>query len=460
MMGHRLRALCFGVVIALLAACSPAAGDKAEQPPAEAFRSAPDFGRVETVSIEAEGFGRTQAEAVTSAIRTAIEQVNGRSVQSEQASLSIEAEVHGLGRSLDAGGSAFADLVISRSRGAVSSFRVTESEEVRGGQWKVNIIADVARFAPPDDSRPTLVVLPARTSPASYQVGDTSVPASAAASMMQQAVAQHLASTNRFTLLDREFSSEVLSELALIESGRARATDIARLGQAQVADLIVIPEIVRLDYRRTERRLRTSDRVLVSYAGGATLRLTVVNTATGAVVMNEAFEQSWPSTEPTTLGRSVDGRRLTNEMVTSLSSEGAMRFVSTFFPITVIDWSANDLLLNQGEGALSAGERYRLVMLGAAITDPQTGADLGRRETEIGVAIVVSVQRGAARARLESGPGIGSTAFRPGLVELRERLAPPEPSVASPVASPPQTTTAPSNTEASSPPDAVNNSDW
>lgn len=269
---------------------------------------------------------------------------------------------------------------------------------------------------------PRIVVLPARTEARTYRVGEESLPAAALSALVQERVEERLIASNRFTVLDRRFSQEVLDEINRVDYASEDSFGALGVLSENIADLLVIPEIIRFEYLRSDRRLRTSDRVLSSYAGGAAIRLTVVNVGTGVVEFREAFDAAWPSTAPTTLGHSVDGNALVRSMSERLAGEAALGFIRRQFPVVAIALSDGIITLNQGEGSLQPSERYELVRLGDELTDPRTGRSLGREETQLGVVEITDVRSEVSLARFVDGGSVDASGFTPGSLELRERV--------------------------------------
>lgn len=452
------RAILVVAVLAGLSACGKQdvseAGAVAET--AESFRENPDFGGVEGVETQAIGVAPSLEEATLRALDAAIAQVNGRRVASAQAAsqAGVQIDVNGL-RTLDAQSRAFADLIVSSSQGAVRSFTVVSSERVTeveyassasasasfGGwldrssleaeasethydhYWKVTVKAEVAKFVgPKDDGRPSLVVAVPRVSESSFAVGDGQVPAGDVAAAIRQRLSDALAQTERFRLLDREANAELQAEVDFIQGPNARAEDIARLGQRLAADLVLVPVVERFGYPRTTRQLRMSDRQLVSYSGGGRVTLRLINVATGEVVMSESFEHELPATPPSTMPRVIDGIGKTNELMDSLSGQMIAAVVAEIFPVSVVAMQGSTLVLSQGGDAVAVGQRYQVVQLGDALNDPQTGRSLGRLESPCCVAVVERVADQTAYARIEGPLPEFASGFKPGMLELRERL--------------------------------------
>lgn len=457
------------IVVAAALACAALSGCKDLAPeapgaaaavpePDKAFRENPDFGGVKTVTIEAEGVGPTPSVAALRALDQAIAQVNGRRVTSKigAASAGMTVNVQGLGSSQMVG-DAFLEEVVSGSDGVVKSFRVISQEEVErvdveysfngeaqvGGwfgdsikvsesekhlsrYWKVRVTADVAKFVgPEDDGRPKLVVAAARTSDASYPVGDAQVESAAVAAEIRARLSDALTQTERFQVLDREMTSEMQDEVDFINSGNARSEEVARLGQRLATDLILVPTIERFAYPRSSRTLRLSGRELTSYSGGGRVSLKLVNATTGEVVLSESFEHALPKTGPSTLPRSIDGAGMAGTMMDSLSDRMIRSVVNEIFPVSVIALTGDQVVLSQGGKSVSKGDRYEAVILGEELKDPQTGRSLGRNEVPCCTIRVDRVADQTSYGTIEGDLPTALSGFKPGMVELREFAAAP-----------------------------------
>ena len=397
---------------------------------AEPVRKAPDFGGVQYEYREQESTGETTASAINQALSLVIEQVNGKTVHSASISISygnrgaIQID-DGERVEYDLSGAAFADAVASETHGAVRSFQLLSDEELSDGRHRVRIGAEVAHYAASEDTkRPRIVVLPPNAAGSAYVVGDRKIDAAELAGALHDALSSRLMATDRFAVMDREFDQAMQAELSIIQSGQAANTELARLGQTLTADLLVIAEVEDFAYRRSERKMRTSDKTIVSYAGGASINLTVINPVTSQTVFKQNFSEQWEATAPTTLGVNVDSERLKRSMLEKLTERAIAAFVGTAFPISVVSLTGDRVILSQGKDAVRGGARYRAVLLGEELIDPQTGQSLGRREETIGVITIASVSEQMSEGILGEGTGLGEVPFHPGLIEIREELPP------------------------------------
>lgn len=285
--------------------------------------------------------------------------------------------------------------------------------------WQVRIGADVAVYQESTAAkRTTVVVAEPVVSTQTYEVGDSQVPATAIANAIQTEVSDALTETHRFTVLDRNADPEINAEVQRIEAGNDVASATARIGQQLAADLIVIPTIDHFTYARHERRLQLAQRTLAWYSGDAEVSFRVVNATTSQIVMAKSFHYAFPSTSPTTLGVSVDGTQLTQQMMGAVGNDIIGSILRSTYPVLVIAAQGPTVVLNQGGDAVSAGTAYHAVFLGKSVVDPESGQSLGPIETPCCTIVVDRVT-----PKLAYGHVVGDTPplpspFKAGTIEL------------------------------------------
>lgn len=384
-----------------------------------------DVGRTTTQPARAPGAGKSLADAVNDAIRTAILQVNGTAVDlsSQQFRFALDAATPYSDVNIRATG--FADVVQQRSRGAITGFKLESAEGPDAkGQYKVWIEAQVAKYNPPEgESRKLkLVVAPLRFDVASFSVGGRSVPAEQVAAEIRNRVLESLAQSGRFAVLDREFDAEVQQELDLVEAGQSPNSQFGKLGQAFSADLVWVGRIRSLGYVRHARELRATDRTLVSYSGGWAVSQKLVNVATRQVMLANSLQDQLPATAPTTLGTAVDADKTLSTMVSGIAQQVVSSIMSTSFPVSIVSRDGHAVVLSQGANAMKVGGRYQVVALGAELKDPQTGQSLGRTEGPCCEVVIDRVTPTLSYGHLES-VAIAIDQVPPGGLLVREAVA-------------------------------------
>lgn len=378
-----------------LAAC----GEKAAQPPvtssAPNLTQTPDVGQVEQVTTTATGSGISPGAALNDALKLAIMQVNGATVQASSsnasmfeqvtATLDVDSTAGSGSASMKATmqGQAFAEQIISQSKGVVSSFKVVDvaSPFSKGGLYKVEIEARIAKFkAPADSGKIKIVVAPLRSEQASFNIGGRAVPAQEVLAPIRQQIIDALSQTGRFTVLDRQFEGELQDELNMITSGNSPSSDLAKLGQALSADLVWVGVVNEFAYQRHARKLQTSDRELVSYAGAWSVSQRMINLATRQILQSTTLRGEPPAIAATTLGSNFNESQTLKNMQAAIVKQATEAILLRTFPISIVERDGDNVVLSQGGNAVVENGRYRVYQQGKEIKDPQTGQSLGNME--------------------------------------------------------------------------------
>jgi hypothetical protein len=328
-------------------------------------------------------------------------------------------------------------------------------------QWEVRVGADVATYHEAASAKLTRVVvaLP-QVREATFRVGDTTIPADSITSKIRSKIAEALTQTHRFTVLDRDADAQISEEIGLIQSGNATAKDTARLGQQLATDLIVIPTVDRFEYVRHEQQLRMADRSLVSYSGGGAVSFRIVNATTGQMVMSQSFNYTFPPTEPTTLGVSVDGNKLASDMMDAMDRGIISAVLQSTYPLSVLQLQGRNVIVNQGGDAVQEGATYQAVSLGKALMDPQSGQSLGPTETPCCSVVIDRVTPNLSYGHIIDEKFQLDAPFSPGSMELREQVAALGPNSASQAAEPASHHAHPHEVAKEKPTAVSNNDNW
>lgn len=419
-----------------------ACGDKKEAAPKEAapagpnLTQVPDVGKVEQVDASASGTGVTPGAAINDALKTAIAQVNGTTIDTvsanvntfSQATATLDVETSEGKDSAKATatvqGQAFAEQIVSQSKGVVSSFKVVKMTPPTkgGGVYTVAIEARIAKFkAPADAGKIKVVVAPLRSDKATFNIGGREVPAAEVLNPLRQQIIDSLSQTGRFTVLDRQFEGEIANELNMISSGATANTDFAKLSQALSADLIWIGVVNDLAYNKHVRKLQTSDRELVSYSGGWSMSQRMVNVATRQILQSTTLQGTAPSIAPTTMGTGFDSASTMNNMQADMVKKTAEAILLRTFPISIVERDGNNVVLSQGGQAVREQARYKIYVQGKEIKDPQTGQSLGNMESLCCEVVIERVAPNLSYGRLENIK-VALDGVQPGALQVRESI--------------------------------------
>jgi curli biogenesis system outer membrane secretion channel CsgG len=353
-------------------------------PAASVVAPMPDVGKVDTVLAKAQGYGPTPAAATSDAMKAAILQVNGATIDTGSVQVKYGLDVTDGRDAVSLRATEFAEMVAQKSGGAITNFKIVSVLEPKekGGLYKVTIEANIAHFTAPTDAKKVkVVVAPIHTGVTNFVIGSETVHAQKIAEDIRQQVSVALTNTGRFSVLDREIGADIQNELDMIKSGEAPRAETGKLGQAITADVIWTGTISTLTYNRHARQLQTSDRELVSYSGGWGVSQKLVNVATRQVMTSDSLQGTAPEVAATTMGSGINTGQVLQEMESEIVREVVASILARTFPITVVARDGNTVVLSQGGQSVKIGTRYAMVSMGKEMKDPQTGDSLGRIES-------------------------------------------------------------------------------
>jgi hypothetical protein len=349
--------------------------------------------RAEIVTTESTGVGRSRAEAITQALVEAVQRVTG--VRIDQAAetglnqqvLQVDANANRSGPlstiGLDFSGavkvSEGMDMVASQSGGTVKTYTVLSSSSDNRGYTTVRLKVDVEKFRSvmPETANRIRIVI------AAFQ----GLPPDQTA-QLQDRLKVYFVQARRFSVLDRSENAQYASEMALVTSAAANLSERVRFGQVLGADFILVGKVTITKRREEVINPISMDRS-VRERTTAEITYSLIEIATRQIQWSNIIK----------LASLESGYENVARLIGAQVSE-------TLFPLRVVtsDDPAN-LIINQGGQSVVAGQRYRLVELGAEMTDPDTKESLGRRESDLGVVEITRVSQNVSSAKLISGHG-------------------------------------------------------
>jgi len=394
--------------------------------PAAPVAKLPDVGKLEQVSVTTQGSGPTAGVAVQEAMKLAILEVNGATIDSSTVAVKFGLDVSDAQTAATFRGSAFAEAIAQRSRGVISDFKLVSLNEPtdKSGSYKATITASIAKFTAPADSKKIkIVVAPLHTNASSFEFADQNIPASKVAADIRQLLIDALTATGRFSVLDRDFGPETQQELDLIATGQTPSNQMAKLNQTLSADIVWVGTINNFAYTRTAHKLQTSDRQLVSYSGGWSVSQRLLNVTTRQILLSDTIQEQAPTTDPTTLDRGINVAQTETTMQSAVVTKAIASILTRTFPVTVVAKDGTNVVLSQGGLSVKEGARYAMVVMGKELIDPQTQQSLGRLELPCCQVIVDKVTANLAYAHIEN-PKTPLDAIDPTELQVREELKP------------------------------------
>jgi curli biogenesis system outer membrane secretion channel CsgG len=386
----------------------------------------PDVGKLETVPVTSQGSGPTAGVAVQEAMKMAILEVNGATIDTSSIAVKFGLDVAEGQNTAMLRGSAFAEAIAQRSKGAITGFKLVNMTEPteQGGLYRVTIEASIAKFRPPEDAKKIkIVIAPLRVNASSFAFGPQNVPAAKVAEDIHHQLIDALTATGRFSVLDRDFGADVQQELDLISAGQTPNAELAKLSQSLNADIVWVGTINDLAYVRSARKLVSSDRELVSYSGGWSVSQRIVNVSTRQVLLSNTLHERTPIADPTTMDRGIDVEQTEGSMEAAIVNETVAAILSRTFPIAFVAKDGINVVLSQGGQSVKQGARYAVALIGKEMTDPQTQQSLGRIEAPCCEVVIDKVAATMSYGHLENAK-ISLDSVVPAALLVREELRP------------------------------------
>lgn len=341
-------------------------------------------GGLRVVNSVAEGSGATREEAITNALVTAQEQVNGVAVANRPVLLRQFNAVVSDRTDTIAITAQIQQEMMRLSGGYIRTYRVLEvGANPAGGGILARIEAEVATFRPTQDTAETRRRI--AVSPFVDQGGRRTE----FGTQLRERLVQHLTQSRRFSVLDRANDVAYDREMTVLAND-APVGERVRAGQVLGADYIVVGRMRSVQQVRTETYLNlTGETIRTSFARGD-LDFQVLEIATRQV--------RWAST----IRVPVTGNL--NQVLEQMSTRLGRDVTQTIYPLRLIRMDdPSGLILNQGGVTVTEGQRFRAMELGEELTDPYTRESLGRIEREVGLVQVTRVDERVSYGRLIAG---------------------------------------------------------
>ncbi len=317
--------------------------------------------QITIVSVTANGFGKTEAEAMTAAVINGVAQVNGEAIASSM-------RVKSTSTSSEAGTTGERTIekdIARRTQGVVKSWRKISLDPASGGGYSAAASVSVAVLnRSPQLNRMKLAVVPSRSGDPKY-TGD-----------LAEEIVQQLTTSRKFAIMDRKNNEAIADQLQRISKGGGAIEDRVRLISEVAPDYLAVVT--------AEWMGKGSGRQ--SLVG----RLEIVDYSTRQVKFSE--KKSFPLRA---------GDEASNARRVGMLAKGLSRAVlQTVYPPTVVGSEENEITIGQGSDFFSMGDKLIVKRMGNALRDPHTGEFLSYDQTEIGRAEVTYVDARITKARL------------------------------------------------------------
>ncbi len=346
------------------------------------------FAKVRDVTVETQGIGVTEKEAVCDALKSAVEQVNGLQISAEEESSLLSLIETSNDKNSEYLAEKSSQHLETKTKGIIKQYSVISKfrDPNINNDWMVTVEVTISKFIPSQQTnKDRLVVIPFRiNNPSNKIIKNFS-------EQLRQKLVSFLTQTRRFAILDREFLTEQNEELNFITRRDVSPDEKAKIGNKLGADFIVIGKINTLVHEVISRILKHSGKKIFNVKCGIDLSYRVINVATGRILLSDSYKNI----------KVLNGKFCNyDDIAQKASIIIGSQITNVIFPIAVVSVSGKTLYLGQGGKSIHIGQRLKLVKYGKTVTDPYTGESLGREEIPVGIIEVVDVQMKLSKAKI------------------------------------------------------------
>ena len=191
----------------------------------------------------------------------------------------------------------------------------------------------------------------------------------------------------RFAVLDRRAPEIHEQEKRLLRSSDVDPAEAARLGKVLGADHMLYGIVDRVEVQEQRTRIQLTGESSSRLVATGRVRFTVLAVATRQIVWSSSLELEWIVDDELRPERVVEG--LLAELAVHIAGEVTE---SIFPPVVTEVTGSGSFVVNRGANTVQVDDRFEVFALGDMLIDPDTGADLGRLESTVGIATITAVK--------------------------------------------------------------------
>ncbi len=370
------------------------------------FSSVNSYGEIQYVDTNAKGRGENFEVALKKAFKDAISKINGVSLQSESVLKTIDKSVTTNEKSSATLSRDFQETISEQTKGSIKSFEILNEYKDENGIYIVEIKATVAKFALSQTAkRKRMAIIPFRINVNEISIyGKTFDDADNLRKYLNQEFTSYLVQTRKFTVLDREFESEIQGELANLTNSD-KIEDQIKIGQKLFADYIIVGRLDFLVIKEVEKKFLTSDVIKKKNIGILNFSYRVIDVPTTQIKYSSSVNIE------------IDLKKETQPLpyLFNLTAKKAgVEIMYAIFPILIEKIENQLAYLGQGGSQLKIGDIYDVYERSEEkIKDTYTGEILGNVEKKVAKATIVDVNSKFSVAEISEEKYDLSVGFKP-----------------------------------------------
>jgi hypothetical protein len=321
--------------------------------------------KITIVTVNAQGYGATKAEALADAVVNGIAQVNGEAVAS---SMKMKTKDFASSDGTETSSRSIEESISRKTKGVVRSWRQIELVGSGAGDYNASVEVNVVVLKKSVQlSRIKIAVVPPS--------GDRTE----ATRALNEELTNLLTSSRKFAIMDRRNEGAIASQLDRIRKGGSIEDQVRLTGE--VAPDVIAVTGARITSGSGSKRYAEATLEIIDYA-------------------SRQVKFAAKKRLPLKAGNDTSNRRRIAMLAKGLSRA----VLETMYPPTIVGASDGFVTIAQGSDFFAVGDKLVVKKMGAALKDPHTDEFLGYDQSDIGTAVIVFVDKRISRAKVDGTP--------------------------------------------------------
>jgi len=321
--------------------------------------------KITIVTVNAQGYGATKAEALADAVVNGIAQVNGEAVAS---SMKMKTKDFASSDGTETSSRSIEESISRKTKGVVRSWRQIELVASGAGDYNASVEVNVVVLKKSVQlSRIKIAVVPPS--------GDRTE----ATRALNEELTNLLTSSRKFAIMDRRNEGAIASQLDRIRKGGSIEDQVRLTGE--VAPDVIAVTGARITSGSGSKRYAEATLEIIDYA-------------------SRQVKFAAKKRLPLKAGNDTSNRRRIAMLAKGLSRA----VLETMYPPTIVGASDGFVTIAQGSDFFAVGDKLVVKKMGAALKDPHTDEFLGYDQSDIGTAVIVFVDKRISRAKVDGTP--------------------------------------------------------
>ena len=340
---------------------------------------------IEFVEVTSKGNGSTYSEALNNALSNAIAQVNGRSIETQTSLKKISKTISTNQDTNYYSSKEFEKKIKEETEGFVSNFKILSEDKSDNNIVKIKISAKVGKFKLKKSAkRKRIAVVPFYFNKNNYNLFNNNISAGKIDRLLTQSLVSYLVQTRKFTVLDREYMSDVDNELLMIKNNETNIEEKVKLGQKIFSDYILVGTLENFYTEEKEIKIKNSNNKMISKKAIIEFNYRIIDVPTSQIMYSDDFRGIYD------IDKNLQSS-LESSIINKSSLEIGSKILYAIYPLRIEKINNNLAYIGQGGLEMNVDDLYNIYELGDKIKSSYTNEYIGREEKIVGKLKIIDV---------------------------------------------------------------------